>query len=215
MTGIDPWFLDQMQQIVDLERRLAAEVSDWFGAPAEGTRRPGGGRAPPPGQTPGLLRQPPRPPREGPGGRGARASQGRRHPARLQARGHLRGRVRVTHALSLLDLRARGRGGAHQPEEGRDPGQRPQPHRAGHRVRLLLLPRLLRLQGGGLRDHHGQLQPGDGVHRLRHLRPALLRAPGLRGRDERPREGEARGGRDPVRRADARCAWPCPSTRPG
>jgi hypothetical protein len=29
---------------------------------------------------------------------------------------------------------------------------------------------------GRLRDHHGQLQPGDRVHRLRHLRPALLRA---------------------------------------
>jgi carbamoyl-phosphate synthase large subunit len=27
-----------------------------------------------------------------------------------------------------------------------------------------------------LRDHHGQLQPGDRLHRLRHLRPALLRA---------------------------------------
>jgi carbamoyl-phosphate synthase large subunit len=30
-----------------------------------------------------------------------------------------------------------------------------------------------------LRDHHGQLQPGDRLHRLRHLRPALLRAADL------------------------------------
>ena len=36
---------------------------------------------------------------------------------------------------------------------------RPQPHRPGHRVRLLLLPRRLRSQRRRLRDHHGQLQP--------------------------------------------------------
>ena len=36
---------------------------------------------------------------------------------------------------------------------------RPQSHRPGHRVRLLLLPRGLRAQGRRLRDHHGQLQP--------------------------------------------------------
>jgi carbamoyl-phosphate synthase large subunit len=56
------------------------------------------------------------------------------------------------------------------------PRRRPEPHRAGHRVRLLLLPRRLRAARGRLRDHHGQLQPGDRLHRLRHLRPALLRA---------------------------------------
>ena len=78
--------------------------------------------------------------------------------------------------VPLLDLRERVRGRPHGPQEGRHPRQRPQPHRAGHRVRLLLLPRRLRLQGGGVRDHHGQLQPRDGLHRLRHLRPALLRA---------------------------------------
>ena len=35
----------------------------------------------------------------------------------------------------------RVRGGAHRPHEGDDPRQRAQPHRPGHRVRLLLLPR--------------------------------------------------------------------------
>jgi carbamoyl-phosphate synthase large subunit len=49
-----------------------------------------------------------------------------------------------------------------------------EPHRPGHRVRLLLLPRGLRAQGRRLRDHHGQLQSGDRLHRLRHQRPALL-----------------------------------------
>ncbi|MEM9660570.1 MAG: ATP-grasp domain-containing protein, partial [Planctomycetota bacterium] len=45
----------------------------------------------------------------------------------------------------------------------------------------LLRTRGLRAQGARLRDHHGQLQPGDGEHRLRHVRPALLRAADLRG----------------------------------
>ena len=54
-----------------------------------------------------------------------------------------------------------------------------------------------------LRDGDGQLQPGDRLDRLRHLRPPLLRAAAGRGgaRDLRPRA--ARGRRDPVRRPDA------------
>ena len=38
------------------------------------------------------------------------------------------------------------------------------------------------LREAGLRDDHGQLQPGDGVDRLRHLRPPLLRAADARAR---------------------------------
>ena len=45
------------------------------------------------------------------------------------------------------------------PQEGRHPRRRAEPHRPGHRVRLLLLPRLLRAVGCRLRDDHGQLQP--------------------------------------------------------
>ena len=195
MTGIDPWFLDQIQQIVDLEKTLGA-----------GHLR--GRRDPPRGQAHGLLRRAPRAARRGQRGRGPRGPQGAGDRAGLQARRHLRRGVRVPHPVPLLDLRAGVRGGAHRPAEDRDPRQRPQPDRAGHRVRLLLLPRLLRLQGGGVRDHHGQLQPRDGLDRLRHLRPALLRAADLRGRDERHREGEARRGRHPVRRADPAAAGP-------
>ena len=58
---------------------------------------------------------------------------------------------------------------ADRQEEDRHPRRRPQPHRPGHRVRLLLRPRRAwRCARTGYRDHHGQLQPGDGVDRLRH-----------------------------------------------
>ena len=61
-------------------------------------------------------------------------------------------------------------------------GSGPEPHRPGHRVRLLLRPRQLRPARGRLRDGDGQLQPGDRVDRLRHVRPAVLRAAHRRGR---------------------------------
>jgi hypothetical protein len=48
----------------------------------------------------------------------------------------------------------------------------------------------LALREDGLRDHHGQLQPGDRVDRLRHLRPPVLRAAdaGRRAGDRRQRK---------------------------
>ncbi len=60
--------------------------------------------------------------------------------------------------------------------KNRHPRRRSKPYRPGHRVRLLLLPRLLCADEGRVRDHHGQLQPGNGFDRLRHLRPLVLRA---------------------------------------
>ena len=46
-----------------------------------------------------------------------------------------------------------------------------------------------------LRDHHGQLQSGDGLDRLRHLRPALFRAADRRGRAGDHRRPSARTAR--------------------
>ena len=47
--------------------------------------------------------------------------------------------------------------------------------------------------GAGLRDDHGQLQPGDGVDRPGHLRPPLFRAADRRGRArDRPRASRRR-----------------------
>jgi len=62
------------------------------------------------------------------------------------------------------------------PVRGCHPGLGTQPDRSGHRVRLLLRPRLLRPPGRRLRDGHGQLQSRDGVDRLRHVGPVVLRA---------------------------------------
>ena len=63
------------------------------------------------------------------------------------------------------------------------------------------------LQGRRLRNHHDQLQSGDRVDRLRHLRPALFRAAHRRGRarDHRHRTRKRHAARRDraVRRADA------------
>ncbi len=82
--------------------------------------------------------------------------------------------ARTPYHYSSYDERDRGRAAAEA--GGVDLGQRPQPDRPGDRVRLLLRARLDGAVRGRLRNDHGQLQPGDRVDRLRHLRPALLRA---------------------------------------
>ena len=95
------------------------------------------------------------------------------------------------------------RGQPQRSEKGGDPGGRPESDRPGDRVRLLLRPCRLRPPGDGLRDDHGQLQSGDGVHRLRHGGPTVLRAAD-HGRRLEYRGPGATGGRDrPVRRTDA------------
>jgi carbamoyl-phosphate synthase large subunit len=99
--------------------------------------------------------------------------------------------------------------------EGRDPRQRPEPHRPGRRVRLLLRPGGARAARGRVGDDHGQLQPGDGLHRLRHLRQAVLRAADARGRarDRRPRAARRRD--RAARRSDAAQAGLGPLERLG
>ncbi len=99
-------------------------------------------------------------------------------------------------------------GGPTDRKKDRHPRGRPEPDRAGDRVRLLLRPRRHRPPGGGVRDDHGELQPRDGLHRLRHLRPALLRAADEGGRPRHRRGGEPGRRHRPVRRADAARSWP-------
>ena len=96
--------------------------------------------------------------------------------------------------------------------ESRHPRRRAEPHRPGHRVRLLLRPCRLCAARGRVRDHHGQLQPGDRLHRLRHLGPAVFRAAVRRGRDlpaaQGAGEGHASGLHRAIWRADAAEALP-------
>ena len=99
-----------------------------------------------------------------------------------------------------------GRTGPARSKRGRALGRHPrlgsQPDRAGDRIRLLLRPRCDDRPGARARRGDDQLQPRDGLHRLRHLRPPLLRAAHHRGRPRGLRDREARGRDRPVRRTD-------------
>jgi carbamoyl-phosphate synthase large subunit len=144
-TRIDPWFVDQLVQILDLARR----VTQADPSPRTCCAPPSGWACP----TPDRL---------------AAAHQRRRHPRRpvgpghppgLQDGRHLRCRVRCSHPVPLLLLRRGDRGGAPHQARRPDPGIGPEPDRPGHRVRLLLRARGPDAARSGLRDHHGQLQP--------------------------------------------------------
>ena len=129
-TKIDPWFLAPDQG--DRRHRARARLAH--------ARRPHARRAAR-SEADGLLRPPARPPAQGERGRRARAPARARHPPGLQARRHLRRRVLDAHRVHVLDVRGRVRGRAHRPPEGDRAGRRPEPHRAGDRVRLLLRAR--------------------------------------------------------------------------
>ncbi len=160
LSKIDPWFLGHIQQIIAAEREIqntapAALTPEFllglFGPAAR--------------EAPGPLRA-----------RNARGAKAGGRRGGLPRRRYLRRGIRRPHAVSLFHLRGRRRVQPHGAEEDHDPRRRPEPHRPGHRVRLLLRPRRLRPEGRRLRDDHGQLQSRDGQHRLRHLGQALLRA---------------------------------------
>ena len=120
-----------------------------------------------PGHPP-VLRRPPararrsRPPAVGP-------------PA--PARGRLvRGRVRGADAVLLRHARGRGRGAAAVGPRRDRARRRAEPDRAGDRVRLLLRPRGAGAAEARLRGRARELEPRDGLDRLRHVRPPLPRA---------------------------------------
>ena len=106
----------------------------------------------------------------------------------LQGGRHLRRRVRGRDAVLLLGLGApapAARGPPRRQAERDDPRLRPEPDRPGDRVRLLLRARRDDRARVRPRRGDGQLQPGDGLDRLRHLRPPVLRAADARGRARR------------------------------
>ena len=82
-------------------------------------------------------------------------------------------------------------------------GGGPNRDRAGNRVRLLLRARRFRAARARIRNHHGELESGNGFDRLRHERQTLLRAAHTRRRAQYLRPGKT-GRRDcAVRRTDA------------
>ena len=125
----------------------------------------------------------------------------------LQAHRHLRGGVRIVHAVHVRHVRKGRRVESERQAEGGHSRQRPEPNRPGARVRLLLLSCRVRAARCGLRNGDDQLQSRNGVDRLRHHRPAVLRAAdvrrrhvGDRARGERRRRTSLPGA---VRRPDA------------
>ena len=126
----------------------------------------------------------------------------------------VRRRVRGADALLLPLVRGRRRAArALRPRGGRA-RQRPEPDRPGHRVRLLLRPRRAGAAQARLRGGARQLEPRDGLDRLRHLRPALPRAAHARARARRLRAGAAARRRRLARRPDAARARARRSPRP-
>jgi len=94
------------------------------------------------------------------------AAPGHGHRPHVLSGRHLRRRIRGLYPLLLLHLRDRERSRAQARPQGGHPRRWPQPHRPGHRVRLLLLSCLLCASRAWRAVHHGQLQPRDGFHRL-------------------------------------------------
>ncbi len=160
-------------------------------------------RSPAPPQALRLLRPAPGRALRHERARGSRGPPRARHRAGLQGGRHLRRRVRSRDALLLLDLRGRERGPARGARTHRHSRQRTQPHRSGHRVRLLLRACRHDRARERLRRRHGELQSRDRLDRLRHLRPAVLRASHLRGRRQHLRERAAQRRDRAVRRPDA------------
>ena len=143
--------------------RGRARVDPRGGAAARRDRRRAGREALRPAGRPDRARA--RPARGG----GARAPR----CARPAGGRLLRRRVRGPDAL-LLPLARAGRSGrgAERPHRAH-PRLGPEPDRPGDRVRLLLHARRAGVPAAGVRGRAAQLQPGDGLDRLRHLRPAL------------------------------------------
>ena len=191
LTKIDPWFLAQID--AHREGRRAHDPR----------RRRAGGAASV--QATRLLRRPDRQAHRLVRRRRARAPQeGERRPG-LCPRRHLRRRVRRAHAVPLFDVRDGERGEARLDRRRRSSSSAAVPNRIGQGIEFDYC--CVHARAGAararVRDRHGQLQPRDGVDRLRHLGSPVFRAAHARGR-ARDLRRRAAGGRDrAVRRADA------------
>ncbi len=140
----------------------------------------------------------------------------------LQDRRHLRGRVPQrrppTTTRPTTPTRPRWRPRTRPPRPHPRRGAPTASARASSSTTAACTP-VLRARRRRLRDHHGELQPRDRLHRLRHLRQAVLRAAHLRGRHGRRRRRPipdgvvvTLGGQTPLKLAHALWRRPgCPS----
>ena len=200
---IDPWFLREIQEIVELEAELACW--DLRSVPAELLRR---------GQAGGLSDARIAELLAAQGGARARAPARRSAcaastSASTPAPPSSRRRRPTSTRPSATRTRSRPTTGAKVVILGSGPNRIGQ----GIEFDYCCVHAAFALREARLRDGDDQLQPGDGVDRLRHLRPPLLRAahPRARARGDRPREA---GGRHrAARRADAAQAGARPRRR--
>ena len=164
-SSIDPWFVDQIAQVVEGASALRGRPLSTLGAAElRAAKRLGLSDRADRGAD-GCDR-----------GRRAAPPRGARGGARLQDRRHVRGRVRGAHAVPLLDVRRGDRGPSGDAAARGDPGLGPEPDRPGDRVRLRVRARGVRAGGGRVRVGDGEQQPRDRLDRLRHVEPAVLRA---------------------------------------
>ena len=178
---IDPWFLAQIRDIVDTEAKVVAHGLPPHAHGMRALKAKGFSDA----RLAVLAKK-----------TEAEVKALRRAPGRspgVQAHRHLRGRVRLAHRLHVLDLRdavrrrRRGRERAVGPKKVVILGGGPNRIGQGIEFDYCCCHACFALRRGRLRNHHDQLQSGDGVDRLRHRRPALFRAADRRGRDRNHR----------------------------
>ena len=128
------WFLERIREIVEAEEQVRRD-----GLPDDATALL---RLKQMGFSDARLG----PPRRHRGGRGRGVAAPARRAPGLQAHRHLRRRVPVADPVYVFLLRGRRlrsagmRGRSERARQGRDPRRRPEPHRPGDRVRLLLRP---------------------------------------------------------------------------
>ena len=200
--AIDPWFIEQLQDIIDWEDRVRRH-----GLPKDAAQFP---RA----EGDGVLRR-----AAGQAHRASKRAKWRRAVARSMCTPSTSASIparRSSPRPPPICTRPTRRGFAGPPVCEARPSDKEKiiilgggPNRIGQGIEFdyCCCPCRLRALGCRLRDHHGQLQSGDGLDRLRHLRPALFRAADRRGRaGDRPHRGDERQAQRhdrAVRRPDA------------
>ena len=150
LSRIDPWFIAQIADLVLEERELGALGPDRPRFPPA---------SPPSSARASRMHESPRCSERKRARCGARPEATRAAP-RVQADRLVRGGVPGRYRLHVLDVRGGVRGGGDRRAQDRRARRRAEPDRAGHRVRLLLCTSRARDARGGVREHHGQLQPG-------------------------------------------------------